>query len=336
MTKVLHFGAKTYPPSHGGVEKIVFDLFSRCKDVDAYVVADVVSTESPHVYTRAKGFYSTLLQLIRLKKDLDIDVIHFHKETSILYGVVAVLLGYKSILTLHGFGWRVPRWSFFSRALLWALDVIAYFTFTRVVFCSSNDYAFVRRVLQRKNLVCIENGVEVCKGRPSAVSTSSGGIYIGRVSPEKNVLALRGINKKCRFDVFGPIDERDGVFALKVRDAARTGDLTYCGPVNSESVPALLGDYNFLINLSFSEGMPVAVLEGAAQGLFLILSDIPAHRALGFPDCIYVDPSQPNLDAIDFSALRKSESNRMRVISRFSLDSMADRYSILYREVSNG
>lgn len=125
MIRVLHFGAKTYPPSHGGVEKIVFDL-AIGTSVESHVVADMVDGEFDDVIVRERGFLNGFFQLVKVCKERDINVVHFHKETSIPYALMLKAMGFKSILTLHGFGWKVPRWPLVARVGLWLADVLAY------------------------------------------------------------------------------------------------------------------------------------------------------------------------------------------------------------------
>lgn len=335
MKRILHYGAKTYPPSHGGVEKIVFDLIGHCDEFESFVIADSVETPSIYVIKRDSGFIKSVLQLIALCRDQKIDAIHFHKETSIPIALIMRLMGHKTILTLHGFGWKVPRWSKFSRLALWSLDLAAYFFLHKIVFCSESDYKSVKKYIGLNKLVCIENGVDVSLN-PDPLCGRRGGVYLGRVSPEKNIFSLRDLNKSVEFKVFGPVDKRDSEFVRNFNSALTTGSIEYGGVVMSEDVPSVLRKFCFLVNLSFSEGLPVAVLEAASQGLFLVLSDIAAHRALGFPDCIYIDPHRADLAKLDFSTLKPSERNQAWVKERFSLQSMAGKYAKLYREVLNG
>lgn len=335
MRKILHYGAKTYPPSHGGVEKIVFDLANRCDEFESYVIADSINFSSDFIVERDVGFVRGFFQLVKLCRDKEIDLIHFHKETSIPIAFLMRLIGCKTVLTLHGFGWKVPRWSLFSRGALWVLDLIAYVFLHRVIFCSENDYRSVRKYLRLRKLVCIENGVDISLS-DAELTHREGGVYLGRISPEKNILLLKDLNKSTQFTVFGPLDKRDNNFTNSFNEAVIEGSISYGGVVKSENVPVVLSKFSFLVNLSFSEGLPVAVLEAASQGLFLVLSDIPAHRSLNFPDCIYVDPYSEDIKNIDYTILKPSVRNRDWARERFSLQSMVDKHARLYREVLSG
>lgn len=333
---VLHFGSKAFPAAYGGVEKIIFDLYQGCASVNSYVLADNIFQESERVFKKEAGFLNGLFQIYKLCKTKKIDLIHFHKETSIPYAIVLRCLGVRCVLTIHGFGWKVPRWTLFQRSALWLLDLFAYVCLDKVVFCSPNDYQAVRRYLNFKRLVCIPNGVIVAN-QLNSIATRSGLVYLGRVSPEKNIPAVvRAANAAgISLAVYGPLDERDPSFVKTIQDLIANGQMKYHGAVAQADVRTVLGKYQALINPSFSEGLPVSVLEAASEGLWLVLSGIPAHRTLKFPDAVYVNEHHLDLSSISMPEFAVSKRNWGWAKGQYSLSTMLNGYEALYSEVAD-
>lgn len=336
--KVLHVGTKTWPPRHGGVEKIVHDLATATEGVENWVLADECAAPFPRTGALRPGLLGSFRQVVELVRGQGIDLVHAHKETSIPLALLLRAAGIPVVLTLHGLAWRLERWSMPARAVLWLLDLAACLTLPAVVFVGRRDYeAYHRRLpcrLRAKRLWLVPNGVEVPPA-PGEAASGEGWVYLGRISPEKNVVALMEAAQRrgLLLDLHGPLDERDAAFASRFRELAGEPGLRWHGPLDYLDVPARLAAHRVLVNPSFSEGLPVSVLEGAAQGLFLVLSDIPQHRLLDFPDCTYVDPRHLELAGIP-ERPEGGEANRRHARAAYSLESMRRGYLDVYRTVA--
>lgn len=329
---VLHVGTKTWPPRHGGVEKIVHDLATTAEGVETWVLADECASPTPRAGTLRPGLWGSFRQVVELVRGQGIDLVHTHKETSIPLALLLRAAGIPVVLTLHGLAWRLERWSLPARASLWLLDLAACLTLPAVVFVGRRDYEAYRRRLPGRRLWLVPNGVEVPL---TGGASGEGWVYLGRISPEKNVVALMEAARRrgLPLDLYGPLDERDAAFAARFRELAGEPGLRWHGPLDYLEVPARLAAHRVLVNPSFSEGLPVSVLEGASQGLYLVLSDIPQHRLLGFPDCAYVDPRR--LDLADIPKRPEGgEANRCHARETYSLEGMRRGYLNVYRAVA--
>ncbi len=123
----------------------------------------------------------------------------------------------------------------------------------------------------------IYNGIELNKFASSTTITPEKkrytAVYVGRLSPEKNVLPLiDGLIKVCnrlpeaKFKLVGHGPQYAECRA-KI-DGSRCADqIELAGWIPAEEIPAILQSADFQITMSTSEVHPLAVIEGMAAGL---------------------------------------------------------------------
>jgi glycosyltransferase involved in cell wall biosynthesis len=170
-------------------------------------------------------------------------------------------------------------------------------------------------------------------------------MFAGRFSAEKNIGVMIDALRQVLADVpdtavllagDGPLladVERDAA-ALQHRDRIRT--------------PGYLDDgwrwmkrADVFVSVSRFEGHPNAVLEAAACGSPLVLSDIPAHRAMFDERSALFAPSNdaPSIAAAIRAALDDRDAARRRAhhargaVAGFDLASIAGRYDDVYRQL---
>lgn len=97
------------------------------------------------------------------------------------------------------------------------------------------------------------------------------------------------------------------------------------------------------VSASAEEGHPNAVLEAAAAGIPMVLSDIPAHRDAAGDGALYVDADDPAalagalLSLAGDTALAQSLAARAQDrVAPLTIDRAADRYAELYRQAAAG
>ncbi len=333
--RVLHVGPKNFPPDHGGVEKVVYDLTQGMSACDSHVFVQRASgTPAANVHILPKGLLGAWRAVRSYVRENRIDVVHLHKETFIPLALLLRFSGIACVLTLHGCAWRLKRWPLSVRAIFWMLDCLACLLLPAVVVVGKHDHAAFAR-LGGKRLHWIPNGVEPGSWRPTAQRT--GAVYVGRISPEKNVLALVRAAQRANLplDIYGPLDGHDPRKAKEFLDqVAACPSVRYRGALPASAVRETLSRYTTFISLSFSEGLPVAVLEAAAESLHLVLSDIPAHRNLGFPQCRYLDPHDIDLGGLDLAPAKGADENLRHVRERFDNRNMLLAYEAIYRSMT--
>lgn len=332
--KILHIGSKTFPPKHGGVEKIVFDISQGMSDVESFHLVEWEQEDvNDKVQILKKGLFFQFEQVKKTVSDNQIDIIHLHKETFVPLAILLRISGRKVVWTNHGCAWRISRWAWHYRAIFWLLDFFACYILSKAIFVGERDWRYFQKLVLFRRICFVKNGVECDLDKMSENSESM--VFLGRLSPEKNIVSLIDAADKyqCKLDLYGPFDKHDPQYEEQVLEKLKNSQFVkWNGAVAYDQVPSILAKYRSFVNPSFSEGMPVSVLEAAAMGLHLILSDIPQHRYLGLPSCAYIDPY--NIDFSDINQdLEGDSQNQAYVKKEYSKENMVKSYLTIYKEI---
>lgn len=154
-----------------------------------------------------------------------------------------------------------------------------------IVANSAGGAAYWRQVGYQGRLCVIGNIVEARVGLASTERAPADIVAVGRLSDEKNfpllfeALEHLGASREVpRVELLGEGPLRCQLQARIDASAVLAGRVRLQGHV--DDVPARLAAARLFVSLSRFEGTPNAVLEAAAAGRPLVLSDIPAHREL--------------------------------------------------------
>jgi glycosyltransferase involved in cell wall biosynthesis len=156
------------------------------------------------------------------------------------------------------------------------------------------------------------------------------------VSPEKNILKLVEAADVLpqKLAIYGPVSPPNLHFEAAFRRKLVGSNAEWKGPLPGNQVRTTLSQYEVFVNPSLTEGLPFTVLEAAAEGLHLVLSDIRPHRLLGFPSCDYVDPETLDLAPLLRDVNGNREANRVHARREYDIETMLCSYRTLYQEVA--
>ncbi|MGE5764967.1 MAG: glycosyltransferase [Mycobacterium leprae] len=288
-----------------------------------------------------------------------VDVVHAHAPSSA--ALLIALLGSprrlrNCVFTLHG---SYSHFRLRSRLLLHAVFAV----FPTLVVCGHSPYrtlpSSLRRLGQGKIQV-IQNGVDVDRvDRILALSSSARPtadlatrpftvIFVGRLIDVKNPSGLLRAFLRLEDSSARLVFVGDGYLRTPLmQEAARhaPGRVLFTGLVDRDDVYRHLADADLYVSMSYSEGLPVAVLEAMACRLPVVLSDICAHREIvgdaGFVPLASPDDVDGVVRAIERlqrmpRADREKIADRCRalVADRFSVRAMNRQYERVYLDVA--
>jgi glycosyltransferase involved in cell wall biosynthesis len=288
-----------------------------------------------------------LLQLRRILASARVDIVHSHEFTMAVYGCAAARsLGLRHVITMHG-DQGVTAALRRRVALRWA------FRNSAAVVAVSNDSrrAMAERLgIAPTEMQVVHNGVVPKRGSRSPVRRELGLVEtapmvlaVGSLRPNKghHVLleALSGLERENWFVcIAGQGPERDKLMQLarELGIGSRTRLLGQRADVANVQAAA-----DIFVMPSFSEGLPLALLEAMFAG-----SPIVASRTGGMPEAvrdgregILVAPGNVGELRAALAKLLRDPSLRQRLgaaarnraMEHFSLQRMANCYEALYR-----
>lgn len=260
------------------------------------------------------------------------DLIHYNVWPSAVWSFLAERKGVKTLLMGHGFEWKRSKYNVLQRGILRLCEGWAARRHKHVVLCSQEQADwYVRHYGCAGKAVTIPSAVDL----PEAGATGAGGpagdgaglaggveasvaagarpvggvsfaaagspftlLYMGRISPEKNVDLLirafarirveRGVD--ARLLIAGSMDT-SGAYGRKIRkliDSCEAAE--YVGEMFGGEKEALLRRTHLFCLPSSIEGLSIALLEAAARRIPVLASDIPSNREALGDDAIWICP----------------------------------------------
>jgi glycosyltransferase involved in cell wall biosynthesis len=282
-------------------------------------------------------------RLARLFSAGDIDVVHTHNTKSLLYaGPSARLAGASAVVhSRHGLrSGASPRQTTLFR---WASRC------ADKVVCVSNAAAACSRAegVRPAAITTIWNGIDLERFAKSAPTPDGPAVFVGRLTPDKNVETL--------LKAMAIVRERDrGVKLLIAGDGPSATSLrALCSDLKLENfveflgavsdVPALLAGASMMVLPSRTEGLPLSVLEAMASGVPVIATRVGGTaEALGDGEAgILVQPGNAAALAAEMLRLRKDRALSFQLANAghhrarrwFGVDTMVARYESLYEDI---
>jgi glycosyltransferase involved in cell wall biosynthesis len=188
-------------------------------------------------------------------------------------------------VTTYGFWYAELSSAAWSRIAKRALERVALRRAAGVIVPTPELGAHVRSIAPDQPIHLIPNGVDLRRFRPDGRRSGHGAcvLYVGRLSPEKNLSALVAASAMLRSRLpvrlvmigAGPLRDR---LEIEARDAGVSAE--FPGVVDHDRLPAYLDRADAFVLPSFTEGHPKALIEAMAAGVPCIASDCAGNRAL--------------------------------------------------------
>ncbi|KAB2862646.1 MAG: DUF3492 domain-containing protein [Exiguobacterium chiriqhucha] len=201
----------------------------------------------------------------------------------------------------------------------------------------------------------IPNGIDVARFSPELRATRPG-IHIGaivRVVPIKDIKTMlqafalvQETFPDSNFYIIGPLDEDEDYYdeCLDLIDTLDLQNVHFTGPVN---VTDYLTFMDILVLSSISEGQPLVILEALAMEIPFVSTDVGGCRELLEGPEDHYGPAGTTVPVMHFhllaleiiklierpeSRMTYGQNGRERVLNRYTLHMMIDRYKSYYEK----
>ncbi|MDR2139443.1 MAG: glycosyltransferase family 4 protein [Tannerella sp.] len=310
--KVSVFGTRGFPLVQGGVEKHCECLYplmdASCRLTvfrrrpyvrssgaicDHIRFVDLPSTRIKGWETACHSLLCTVYSLFRRPQ-----VAHIHNIGPALFSPLLKLAGIKVLLTYHSANYEHKRWNFIARKILKLSEKIALRTADAIIFISEAQRQKFGPRIQAKSCH-IPNGIQTPQPTDATDFLQAQGVRkgryilaVGRITPEKGFDCLINAFKdaaleNCQLVIAGGVEGESSYFTALQKSASDCGNIIFTGYVYGSQLAQLYSHAALFVLPSYSEGMPLVLLEAMSYGLAMLASDIPANRAVNLPPQVY-------------------------------------------------
>ncbi|MCF7353052.1 glycosyltransferase family 4 protein [Vibrio sp. CK2-1] len=314
---ILVLGTRGIPNLLGGVESHCQSLYPLL--VEKYGLDITVTARKPYVSYSESSYHGVKLKALPAltNKSLEApvhsllaalyaikskaDIVHVHAIGPGLVTPLLRLFGKKVVFTHHSQNYDHQKWGKLAKFILRLGEKFAMKFASEVIVISDFMQDLMSEKYGRDNCHLIFNGVnppQLPDQDKVAEYLSKHGLQareyvvaVGRFSQEKGLDVLleaykrSGINKKL---VLVGDNDHPTDYSESLKEAARnTEGVVLTGFLSGDELQSIFSQADTFVLPSFSEGLPIALLEAMSFSLPAIVSDIPANKAVHLPDSYY-------------------------------------------------
>ena len=321
--KIAVLGIRGFPHVQGGIETHCENLYPRLVARGCEVV---VFARKPYVSYRESHFWDvklislscprqkTLEAFVHTLKGLFYarrlkpDILHVHAIGPSLLIPLALLMGFKVVMTHHGPDYKRKKWGIAAKIFLKCGEYLGCKFSNEVIAVSDVIAADIFKEYGRKAIV-IPNGVTLPEISTNDEMIKKFGLTkgkyilaVGRFVPEKGFHDLieafakfqgRDLEKKYKdwkLVIVGRADHEDDYSKRLIVRARENKNVILPGYLDHLSLEGLYSHAGLFVLPSYYEGLPIVLLEAMSYGLSCIVSDIPANREVGLQEDRFFKP----------------------------------------------
>jgi glycosyltransferase involved in cell wall biosynthesis len=232
---------------------------------------------------------SSMLQLMKIFRQLRPDIIHLHSSKAGVLGRVAAYLTHcqhRVFYSPRGFAFLRQDVSPLKRRLYLCFEQISAYFGGTLVACSGTEASFAKYNAGLQHVALVENSVSLEQIHITSGSNSdtlrvvtSGRICYQKAPTRFREIATQLLDEPANFVWIGDIWVGHGVSVDELLiDGALPTNLTITGWRNRQEVFDELAISDIFVLLSLWEGMPLALIEAQAAGLPAVVSDVIGCR----------------------------------------------------------
>jgi glycosyltransferase involved in cell wall biosynthesis len=310
--RVLMLSDYFFPQIGGGTEKVIFEISKRLVNMGCEILVITLGNNQKREFyeinkikvCRLSGFDLTgaiglqtafpkdILGACRIARNFRPHLIHAHNRffiTTLLAVLIKRLCNTKLIVTAH-LG-DVRNLALIERFKTWAITAYEQ-TLCRVIFRSSDKVITVSKSVQKhlrslgvspKKMIVIQNGVDLEEFAPEISEHNDESfatiLFIGRLLPNKGVkIFMEAANiictkspKRATFKIVG-----DNRYSAQLNEFFEKSEVSknfqFIGKV--PKVSTILQEGGIFVRPSYTEGMPLTVLEAMSAGLPIVATNV--------------------------------------------------------------
>jgi glycosyltransferase involved in cell wall biosynthesis len=289
------------------------------------------------------GVVSALMQKPRL------DILHFHTPMTGVFGIIPALLGFSTVVQMHGIDWQRSRWGRVARSTIRGMERSVMRLMPTCTAVSDTQIGFYEKRYGRR-LSMIPTGAQTPQISMRSDEIQKLGLVAGnyilfmsRLVPEKGahllISAFRNLKTTFKLVLGGEVVSSDPYTRSLMALADGDNRILFPGFVAGELKLQLLSNAALYVQPSELEGLSIALLEAMSYCIPCLASDIPENiEAIGKDGVTFVNGDADDLlSRMNDMLTHREECERLaargrdRVLQEFSWDKVTGMLLKLYR-----
>ena len=352
---VLGGGVETYTYEVGrrlvalGHEVVVFSMGHYGEALKVVHGMTVITVPSIPGSATERLTASIAAVVCALRYDPRLDILHFHTPMTGVFGIIPELMGFPTVVQMHGVDWKRRRWGNIARNLIKRMEYVVMRFMPTITAVSQTQVEFYEEFYGRR-LEMIPTGAQPAQISHHCNQINRLGLFanryvlfMSRLVPEKCahllVSAFRRLRTDYKLVIAGGVVPSDD-YTRSLSDLAKGDErIIFPGFVVGELKDQLLSHAAVYVQPSELEGLSIALLEAMSYGIPCLISDIPENiEAAGEDGFTFSNGNVDDLSSrLEEMLINKEERERVaiivrdRVIRNFSWDGITNRLLSLYR-----
>ena len=307
--KIGVIGSRGFPEIQGGIETHCKELYTRiaCKGDNKITVyrrkpyinsknkdakyknikfIDFSVPRSKFFETFLHSFLSTVHALVQ-----SYDIVHFHNTGPGFFIPLLKLRGTKVVFTYHNISYTQKKWNAFAKKFLSLSEIISLKYSDAVIFISKPLQNDVSERFKLPSQFLIFNGVRIPEPSQTVSYIESLGlvkgkyiISVGRLLEEKGFDYLIEAFQKARLQNYKLVLVGDAdyptIYSTKLKEYAIQNNVILTGNISDEKLNQIYSHARLFVISSYSEGLPIVLLEALSFKLDILASNIAANKQL--------------------------------------------------------
>jgi len=359
---IIVIGTRGIPNYLGGVETHCQELYPRLVDLGCKVTVvrrSLYRNENDHsqeykgvklvdVYSPRKksleAIIHTAFALVYARAKSP-DLVHIHAIGPSLLTFFARLLGLKVVSTNHGPDYDRQKWGVAAKLMLRMGEALGSIFSNKVIAISP----VIQQILKTKyntESELVFNGVTHKKQVENSSYLVSLGlkkdayvVAVGRFVEEKGFHDLISAFAKLKLDgvklVLVGDSDHDDDYSRSLKKSATEAGVVLTGFINGDKLVEVFCNARLFVMPSYHEGLPIALLEAMSFSLPVLVSDIPANKAVSLPPEDYF--SVGDIDAlkqgINTKLTQRDEPDYSIYMDKYDWNLIAEQTHDVYRQV---
>lgn len=316
--KIAVIGTRGFPDIQGGIETHCQELYTRLANTADCRVT--VYRRIPYLNDRTRNVKYNNIRFIDFNvprnKFLETflhslfasvhalfqgyDIVHYHNTGPGFFIPIVKLSGSKVVFTYHNVSYTQQKWNSFARRFLARSEKTSMRRSDYIIFISKVIQAEMieKYGIDDRNSSVIFNGVQLPKRsqnddflRYLGLERHKYILGVGRFLEEKGFdYLIRAYRKagvsKIRLVLAGDTDYPTA-YSASLKRLAAVNEIILPGFVKGDQLNQLYTFARLFVISSYSEGLPIALLEAMSYDLDVLASDIPANMQVGLPENDY-------------------------------------------------